>query len=275
MQISQVASAPGFGLGALQKTNRSLEKILERLATSQRINRASDDAAGLGVSEQLRTQIRGFKMASQNVTDAMSSLDIADGTSSEVADMLQRQRELAIQSKNDTLNSDQRGILNKEYQQISQEMNRISQGAQFNSPNVAAGSGLASGAAVVQAGPNAGDQVTLPQVNMSADALGITATSILDQNLASFAVDSIDNAMKSLNSQRSTIGATTNSMESIQNNLQVATSNTQAAESMLRDQEMAQGITEMTTLRLLEEGGNRAFARFQEISANHLMALLK
>jgi flagellin len=107
MQIPNIGTT-GTGLSALRQTSTALSKILERLSTAQRINRASDDAAGLAVSEQLNTQINGFKMATQNIGDAMAALNIADGASTEIAGMLQRQRELALQASNDTLTSDQR-----------------------------------------------------------------------------------------------------------------------------------------------------------------------
>ncbi|MBD3344178.1 MAG: flagellin, partial [Chitinivibrionales bacterium] len=155
---------PGFGLGqnktvkTLGKTNRKLGKILEKLATAQRINRASDDAAGLSISEQLRTQIRGFKTASNNVADAMSALNIADGTATEASSMVQRQRELALQAQNDTLTDDQRQQIDIEYQQLTEEIDRIAQSSEFNTQDVATGEGLASGDAQIQVGPNAGDQ---------------------------------------------------------------------------------------------------------------------
>jgi len=265
------------GRQALNRTNNSLKKILERLATGQRINRASDDAAGLSISEQLRTQIRGFKMASRNVADAMSALNIADGTANETTAILQRQRELTIQARNDTLTDDQRQILDTEYQQLSEELNRIAGSSQFNRQNVADGTDLADGDGEIQAGPNAGAEnvVALPEIDISADGLGITPTSIESAASAENALSVIDTALNNLGTQRSQIGATVNRFESIQNNLDVASVNTQAAESVLRDQDMASGISELTRQRLLQEGGMAAFSRFQEISASHLLGLLQ
>jgi flagellin len=259
----------------LSKTNRDLNKILERLSTALRINRASDDAAGLGVSEQLRTQIRGFKMASQNVEDAMSALNIAEGVGNQVSDMVQRQRELALQASNDTLTNEQRQTLNVEYQSLTQEINRITSATQFNSQAVANGTGLSSGTAQIQAGANAGEAVTLPTADMSANALLITGTSITTAASAQTAIDRLDTALNTLNTQRSALGAMTNRFESTVNNLSVAEINTQAAESVLRDQDMAQGLAELTRTQLLQEGTLAAFSRFKEISANHLFGLLK
>ncbi|MBD3316321.1 MAG: flagellin [Chitinivibrionales bacterium] len=261
--------------GTLQKTNRSLRKILERLSTAQRINRASDDAAGLAVSEQLRSQARGLKMADRNVTDAMSVLDTADGAATEIEDMLQRQRELAIQARNDTLTDEQRGQLDVEFQQLTTEIGRIAEGTEFNAQEIADGSGLADGDAQIQTGANEGDVVTLPEVDFSVDALGLSGASVADFEKATSAVETIDNALNVLNTQRSNIGAMVNRFTSTQNNLAVAEVNTQAAESILRDQDMAAGLAELTRNQLLHEGGTRAFQRFNEISANHILALFQ
>ena len=260
---------------SLDKTNKDLNKILERLSTALRINRASDDAAGLGIAEQLTTQIRGFQQATNNVSDAMSALNIADSAGNQVSDMVQRQRELALQSSNATLTDTQRQDLNVEYQALTQEITRISSASQFNTQSVAAGTGLSSGAAVIQAGPNAGDQVTMPKTDFTAAALAISGTSIDTAANATNAINNLDNALNTLNSQRSTLGAMTNRFESTVNNLSIAAINTQAAESVIRDQDMAAGLVELTSKQLLQQSTLSAFSKFNEVSANHIMALLK
>ena len=278
MQIQRMA--PGIvgqdvTIGALKKTNKELSKVLRSLSTGLRINTASDDAAGLAVSEQLRSQIRGFKMAQQNVTDATSALSIADGTGGQVSDILQRQRELALQSKNDTLTNQDRQGIDTEYQQLNAEMTRITSAAQFNGQPVASGQGLASGAAQVQAGANAGDQVSMPYVDMTAAGLSMAGTSVATSAGATAALDKINAAMSQVNTQRSTIGAMTNRFESTVTNLNVSEVNTQAAESVLRDQDMAVGLAQLTRSKILNQSGSMALSRFNEISANHLFALLK
>jgi flagellin len=270
-----VSRTPNRLGGTLEKTNRSLRRILERLSTAQRINRASDDAAGLAVSEQLRSQARGFKMADRNVTDAMSALNIADGAATEIEDMLQRQRELAIQARNGTLTDDQRQQLDVEFQQLTTEIGRIAENTQFNSQEVAGGEGLGTGNATIQAGANAGDEIALPAMDISVDALGLSGASVADFDSATQAVETIDNALDTLNTQRSSIGATVNRFTSTRNNLMVAETNTRAAESILRDQDMAAGLAELTRQQLLREGGVQAFQRFNEISANHILALFQ
>ncbi len=280
MQIANTSTGIGRIVGqstahaALQKTNRELQKILERLSTSQRINRASDDAAGLGISEQLRTQIRGFKMASQNVSDGMAALNIADGGANETASILNRQRELALASRNDTLTNTQRSALDTEYQQLTQEVDRISKASTYNTQSVANGTGLSSGTSQLQVGPTAGEALTLPANNISAPALGISGTSVSTQAQASAAITALDSALSVLSSQRATTGAIQNRLESTQRNLSISEINTQAAESVLRDQDMAEGISNLIKERLKQETGTQVFSRYQQIGSNHLLSLL-
>ena len=275
MQVGGTGSPlNAFSSNALRKTNRQLKKILERLSTAQRINRASDDAAGLAVSEQLRKNVRGFKMATRNVQDAMSALNIADGGANEISSLMQRQRELAVTARNDTLTDRDRGALDAEYQALSQEIDRLAQGSQFNRQNTTNGTDLASGSAAVQAGSEAGDQITLPQIDFTTATSGIAGTSIATSADAATALTSIDGAIQGLNEQRSTVGATINRFVSTVDTLSVAMINTQAAESVLRDQDMAEGIVELTRQQLLREGGLSAFQRFNEVSRNHIMGLL-
>ncbi len=279
MQIGGTGS-PSFAVGtqkttdALKKTNRQLQKILERLSTAQRINRASDDAAGLSISETLRTNIRGYKMASRNAQDAMAALNITDGGATEISNMLQRQRELTIQARNDTLSDTDRQSLNSEYQALTQEIDRLAQSTQYNRQNTSNGTDLASGNAQIQIGAEAGDQIALPQIDFSAATSGIAGTDIATSGGAQTAFAAIDNALQSLNQQRATVGATVNRFSSAINNLDNAMVNTQAAESVLRDQDMAQGVAELVRQQLLNEGGISAFQRFNEMSRNHIMGIL-
>jgi flagellin len=279
MQIGGTGS-PSFAVGtqktanALKKTNRQLQKILERLSTAQRINRASDDAAGLSISETLRTNIRGYKMASRNAQDAMAALNITDGGATEISGMLQRQRELTIQARNDTLSDTDRQSLNSEYQALTQEIDRLAQGARYNSQNTSNGTDLASGSAQIQIGAEAGDQIALPQIDFSAATSGIAGTEIATSGGAQTAFTAIENALQSLNQQRATVGATVNRFSSAINNLDNLMVNTQAAESVLRDQDMAQGVAELVRQQLLNEGGISAFQRFNEMSRNHIMGIL-
>jgi flagellin len=189
--------------------------------------------------------------------------------------MVQRQHDLALQASNDTLTNQQRQGLDTEYQSLTQEIDRISGSAQFNTQNIANGQGLAAGNAQIQAGANTGDQIQLPATNMGATALGITGTSIATGAGAQTALSKLDNALDTLNTQRSTIGSMTNRFESVRNNLSVSDINTQAAQSVLQDQDMAAGLADLTKTKLLLESGTQAFARYNEISSNHLFGLMQ
>jgi flagellin len=269
---------PISGLGFIQnvsQSERSLQKILQKLSTAKSINSASDNAAGLAIAEGLQTQVRGFSMATQNVDAAMSALNIGEGGANEISSMVQRQRELALQASNGTLTDEQRTGLNTEYQQLTQEIDRTAGSTQFNTQGTSAGTGLASGTAAIQVGPNQGDTVNLPSVNMTSTALGITGTSIATQANASAAVGQLDTALGSLNTQRTSVGAMVNRFESTLNNLNVSQVNTQAAESVLADQDMAQGMAELVRSQLLQQTSNAVLARFNEINVNHMLGLLQ
>lgn len=277
MQVQKTGGSfigPHSAAKALKRTDRDLQKILEQLSTGSRINRASDDAAGLAISEQLQSNIRGFKVASQNISDAMSALTIADGVADESTQILQRQRELAMQARNDTLTDNNRSALDTEYQQLSQELDRIAGSVKFNKQDVASGSDLASGAAVIQTGTEPNDQITLPHVDLKTVSLGISGSSIATSTDAASAVKSVDDALQSINSQRSSLGASANRLDSSANNLSVAMVNTQAADSVLRDEDMAKGLADLTRTKLLQEGSILAFARFNEINKNYVTGLL-
>ncbi len=258
----------------LRRTSQELNKILEKLSTSIRINHASDDAAGLAISEEFNTRIRGYKMASQNVENSIFALKIADSTGSGIISLLQRQRELAVQASNSTLKDTDRVVLDKELQSLSREIDRISQSANFNRQGTSAGEELASGSAIVQSGPESSDQFTMPQIDLRAETIGISGISLLTQEEAVNTLRALDNAISSVNSQRSSLGSVANRLESAVNNLSVSIVNTEAAESVIRDQDMAAGLTQLIKQQLLHEGSQKAFSRFNTINTNHILGLI-
>jgi flagellin len=272
---SQLVTGTNSSLQALKKTNQALEKILDRLSTAKRINSASDDAAGLGIAEQLTTQIRGYKQASQNISDASAALDIADGAGNEITSMVQRQRDLAVQAGNGTLNAQDRQALNTEYQSLSQEITRTSEVTNYNNQQVTNGTGLGSGNAQIQVGPNAGDTLTVPNINFEAATSGMKGTSIDTAEGAQAAISASDTALQSINNQRSTIGATVNQLTSAGDNLANAMTNTQAAESVIGDEDMATGLAQLTQQQILQEGAIKTFSRYTEITQNHILGLLQ
>jgi len=279
MQIQSIGPQLALGTNpsqrALKKTNRELQKLLEQIATAKRINRASDDAAGLSIAEQLTTQIRGFKTASQNLSDASAALDIADGAGREITDMIQRQRELAIQASNDTLTDTDRKALNTEFQAITQEISRTAEATNYNRQQLTNGKGLGLGNAQVQVGPNPGEALTVPVINFDAAAMGIQNISIDTSRGAQAAISKASDILNSINTQRSVIGATMNRLTAAGDNLANAMINTQAAESVIRDEEMAMGLAQLTQQQILQEGAIKTFSRYNEISKNHILGLLQ
>ncbi len=270
-----IAAPQSRNKNAIDSTNKRLNDVLEQLASGKRINRASDDAAGLSLSEQLNTQIRGFKMADRNVQDAMSALNISDGVTSQVASLVQRQRELAGQARNGTVNDDQRKILNQEFQQINEEIDRIAEKTEFNKQKLANGSQLGGGTAEVQVGANSGESMALPTVDMRGSTLGISGADISSVAGAEAAMSLMDVAIDNINSQRSTIGAMTNRLSSTANTLATAQVNTEAADSLIRDQDMAMGLAELAKQQILNRTGTQAFGMFNKISSDHIMGLLQ
>jgi flagellin len=271
----QIQKAESLGLlSPLRKNQGLLSKVLERLSTAQAINRASDDAAGLSISEEMRTQVRGFQMANVNIDYAQAAQNIAEGTAGEVTDMLQRQRELAVQAGNDTLTGDQRAALNQEYQQLNQEITRISQASQFNTQGVAAGTGLGAGGGEVLAGPNPGAELPIQGANFTAANLGTEGSNILTRANAENAISTVDTALNNLNQQRTSIGANINRMEHAYTSNENAAANTQEAESRIRDQDYAQGVMEMTQRLLLNQTATASLRNFNSINKNNMMFLM-
>lgn len=259
----------------IKKQNKGLSGVLERLSTAKRINRASDDAAGLSIAENLMSQIRGFRAASNNTAHAQAAVQIGEGATNEISSMLQRQRELAIQASSDTLNDDQRTALNQEYQALTEEIDRVANTSEFNGQSTANGTGVGAGDAEVQAGANPGEQITMPEVNVTASNLNIDATSIATAADARNAVSALDNAMATVNTQRSNAGAFLNRMDHVTNNLNNQEINTQAAEALIRDMDMARGISDMVRQSVLTQSAGLSLRNYNQISSQNMMALLQ
>ncbi len=266
--------------GALGQANRSMSSSLEKLSTGLRINRASDDAAGLSVSEQLRTQIRGSRMAIKNSSDGTALLRIAEGAANEVSAMLQRMRELGIQADNDTLTSVERVYLNQEFQALKSEIDRISLATQYNGLTLLDGGsnsfGAVGGASVLHIGANNQPGVDRIAVGIGAitiGALGLDTSSITGRPGISAAIDSVTNAIQSVNSMRSDIGSLMNRLDHAVNNLAVAETNMQAAESVIRDVDFALETTEFTRNQILTQSSTSMLAQANQVPQGVLTLL--
>ncbi len=254
--------------------SRELESSLEKLSTGLRINRASDDAAGLSVSEQLRTQIRGLQMAQRNASDGMGLLQIAEGAASEISELLQRMRELAIQSSNDTFTSTERSYTDQEFQALMTEISRIGSATQYNGMTLldgASGSfGVSGGSnSVIHIGANnnngvSGGSIDTLAINLDALTLGslgvtltsaggTTSTNITNQSNAFDAMTAIDTAIQSVNNMRSDLGAYVNRLDHAINNIANQHFNTQDAEARVRDVDFATETTKFTKAQILTQ----------------------
>ena len=190
---------------ALGNADNSMGKSLEKLSTGLRVNRASDDAAGLAVSERLRAQVRGLGRAKMNAQDGIALLQIAEGALNEMDSILQRQRELAVQAASDTLTSADRSYLNVEYGQLNQEIDRIASSTQYNGMNLLNGTGFgAAGGSVLHIGANSGDsdKITIGITTISSGSLGVSSSTagVTAQGSANSTIGTIDTAMGTVNS---------------------------------------------------------------------------
>jgi flagellin len=272
-----------IGQGALNTQQVSLGKSLEKLSTGLRINRASDDAAGLSVSESLRAQVRGMGRAKSNAEDGIALLQIAEGATGEINNILQRMRELALQSTTDTMTTTERSYTNKEFGQLMSEITRISNSASYNGMTLldgASGSfGVSGGQASVLhigAGSSASvDRLSITVSSMSLGAIGLDATtsSVSTASTALSALSLIDTAIKSVNTMRSDMGAYVNRLEFAISNLSNQIYNTQDAESRIRDVDFAKETTEFTRSQILTQSATSMLAQANQVPQNVLSLL--
>lgn len=266
---------------ALHQVDRQLQKSLEKLSTGLRINRAADDAAGLSVSEQLRTQVRGLNMGGRNIQDGMALINIAEGALIEVESMLQRMRELSIQAANDTLTSKERSYVEIEVNQLKSEVDRIVAGTQYNSQPLLNGTapwGVLPGG-VLHIGPNnvaAADTIRYRINPMNTTSLGINGAnlSVLTQTSSTLAISSLDVALSSVNALRADLGAVVNRLEHALTNQENQETNMQAAESVIRDTDFATETTAFSKHQILSQSSTAMLAQANTAPQN-VLSLLK
>lgn len=247
--------------------NNAAAKNLEKLSSGYKINRAGDDAAGLAISEKMRAQIRGLDMASKNAQDAISLIQTAEGALNETHAILQRMRELAVQARNDTNEDLDRKYLQDEISQLIEEIDRIADTTEFNEKTLLNGD-FASNGLIFQIGANEGQTMSLNIANMRASALvtdsnlkALNSIDISSGGGASEAIQSIDNAIKTVSTQRSKLGAVQNRLEHTINNLGAASENLTAAESRIRDTDMAKEMMEFTKNNILLQAAQAMLAQ--------------
>ncbi len=248
----------------------SLQKSTEKLSSGYKINRAGDDAAGLSISEKMRSQIRGLNKASSNAQDGISLIQVAEGALNETHSILQRMNELATQAANDTNTSVDRTAIKNEMDQLTSEINRIQSTTQFNTMNLLDGSFSSRN---LQVGALSGQTIKISVTKMSASNIGVSGLTVSSNVKAGEAMSKIQLAIQSVSSQRSKLGAIQNRLEHTINNLNTTSENTQSAESRIRDTDMASEMVEYSKNNILQQAGQSMLAQANQANQGVLSLL--
>ena len=264
-------------------SNDSIMKNMEKLSSGERINRAGDDASGLAVSEKMRSQIRGLNQASKNIQNGVSFIQTTEGYLNETTDILQRVRELAVQSANGIYSDEDRMQIQVEVSQLVAEVDRIASQAQFNGMNMLTGRFAQDGEGIMQfqIGANVDQNTRVFIGTMTATSLGLKGAqggdeqiSIASPDEANMTLATIDEALKNVTKQRADLGAYQNRFEMAAKGINIAAENTQAAESRIRDTDMASEMVEFTKNQILTQAGTAMLAQANSQSQT-VLALLQ
>jgi len=256
---------------------------IEKLSSGQRINKAGDDASGLAVSEKMRSQIRGLNQANRNIQNGVSFIQATEGYLAETTDILQRIRELAVQSANGIYSDEDRMQIQVEVSQLVAEVDRIASQAQFNGMNMLTGSFSQNSDRIMQfqIGANVDQNERVYIGTMTAQSLGLKGAQGSEEGIgistpdtANMAIATVDEALKNVSKQRADLGAYQNRFEMAANGVNVAAENLQAAESRIRDTDMASEMVEYTKNQILTQSGTAMLAQANSQSQN-VLALLR
>ena len=248
-------------------------KSSEKLASGYRINRAADDAAGLSISEKMRSQIRGLDRASQNAQDGISVIQTAEGALNEVHSILQRMNELATQAANDTNTADDRTAIQEEIDALALEIDRISDTTQFNTMDLLNGD-FSGKKLQVGAEGDPEQTITVTIDSMSAESLNVHQLQVHSHDNAQTAMDNVQAAIQTVSTQRSALGALQNRLEHTIANLDNVSENTSAAESRIRDTDMAEEMVEFSKGNILAQAGQSMLAQANQ-STQGVLSLLQ
>ena len=276
-----------FADRSLRVTNDDVTKGMEKLSSGLRINRAGDDASGLAVSEKMRSQIRGLERASKNAQDGISFIQTTEGYLQESQDIIQRLRELAVQSSNGVYTAEDRMQVQVEVSQLVDEIDRIASHAQFNGLNLLtgrfardSGENAVTGSMWFQIGSNMDQRVQVYIGTMTSKALGVrnvgdnSIISVSSPDGGNRAIGTLDQALKRVNKQRADLGAYQNRLEHAIKGIDVGAENLQAAESRIRDTDMAAEMVNYTKNRILAQAGNAMLAQANQ-KTQQVMSLLQ
>jgi flagellin len=262
---------------AITRNDKSLSSTMTQLSTGKRINSAADDAAGLAIATKMTSQIRGLNMATRHANDAISLIQTAEGATEAVTGMLQRMRELAVQSATDTYSSGDRALMQKEFSQLREEISRTATLTDFNGQQLLAAGSLLT----FQVGANSGDTLTYSTTNLSA-TIELGGTSIGDTGGASIsirtgaeeAITTIDTALDGLNSERARMGAMINRLGYAGDNLTNISQNLQSARSRIEDTEYASATRDLARTQIIQQAGIAMLAQANQ-QPQSVLSLLK
>ncbi len=247
----------------LSSTRLHLDKTLEKLSSGSRINRAGDDAAGLAISENLRAQIRGMKQAQRNAGDGISLVQIAEGGLAEVGNILIRLRELAVQAASDTIGPTERKFLNVEFEQLTQEIDRIANATEFNKVPLLNGTGAVFDIQIGTRNDPINDRLTFDasSADVNVAALGLNLASVADKISAQNSLAAIDQSIVSVSAIRADFGAMQNRLQSTINNIAIGVENLSSANSRVRDTDVAEATSDLTKYNILMNAGTSVLAQ--------------
>ena len=257
---------------ALQANDRNLTSAMQQLSSGKRINSAKDDAAGLAIASRMTQEIQALDQASRNANDAISLIQTAEGSTAEITSMLQRMRELAIQSVNDTNSNDQRGLLDGEFQQLKQQIEQVAQNTQWNGFPILDGSCGTAGVLSFQVGSGAGQTLGIELGNFSATGGIVDAvTSDVAETTPTITIGSAEDAtaslgflttaMAALNAKRANMGAVMNRLQHVIDNLTNVSSNTIQSRSTIEDADYAKVSSAMARAQIIQQAATAVLAQ--------------
>jgi flagellin len=262
---------------ALSRNGQAQQVTMQQLSTGKRINRASDDAAGLAIRETMTAQITGLNAAIKNANDGISLLQTADGALSETSSLLQRMRELAVLAVNDTYSSTQKTAMSSEYVALSSQINQIAANTQFNGMDLLTGSGGVGGGTgsfVFQIGANTTQTMAVAIVSQTLSLFGLQGTAIATAASATSNIALIDTAIGTLNSQRSTIGAAVNRLSHALDNLSNVAANATDSRSKVEDTDYATATSDLARQQIIAQAATAILAQANQ-QPQYVLSLLK
>ncbi|WP_225216508.1 flagellin N-terminal helical domain-containing protein [Microbacterium pullorum] len=259
----------------LSATQNDLSKSLEKLSSGMRINRAADDAAGLAISEGLKSQVNGLNVAQRNAQDGISVIQTAEGALTEVHSLLQRVRDLAVQAGNDSNNADSRAAIKTEINDLASELTRVAASTNFNGIKLMGGAGNPT-ALTFQVGAGASateDQISVTLTDFSGLGATIGALTVDNATNAAATITAVDTEIKAVSTARAGYGAAQNRFESTINSLAVSAENLSAAKSRITDTDMASEMVKYTAANILSQAGTAMLAQANQSTQGVLQLL--